>query len=513
LKIVNEWKDNIADILLKQQWKTKNNDSTSYSDTEDVQPYVQQVKMTVEKVLLLKPKRQSLLRMVQESIHFKKLEILSSVFEYLKGKLDLPDVSEKSSQDDWEAKLRDKDEMLEETAENFSNQMFLKGKFYQEIKQFCQSSEFYKKHPSPPDPPTFENQMKPEDLISKLSTWKERIVYEAGRYAPEIVTIDDDEPPKKLQKLVENNVSLNSDTTLSPKDVRKMISKFKETRIYKDCINRPHTPNFNDANTFDECLKIVNEWKDNIADILLKQLENTNSVLLGGNHQNSAAIKRPVVDMNNSLSTAAIKRPVVDMNNSLSTAAIKAVVDMSNSLSTAAVKRPVVAMNNSLSTAAIKRTVVDMNNSLSTAVIKRPVVDMNNSLSTKVQCHSNGDTLTEDLDKVISTFNGLDVDIISRLDPNKELFDYVKEKSMAYICAVSVKSPNGQRLTETIVYNQNGFTPCGLYNKNNSCTKAFVHKDAYHGRVIHSCLLCHFVLSGLVNIHIMSNCPLLSLLK
>ena len=75
------------------------------------------------------------------------------------------------------------------------------------------------------------------------------------------------------------------------------------------------------------------------------------------------------------------------------------------------------------------------------------------------------------------------------------------------------RSPNGQRLTETIVYNQNGFTPCGLYNKNNSCTKAFVHKDAYHGRVIHSCLLCHFVLSGLVNIHIMSNCPLLSLLK
>ena len=71
------------------------------------------------------------------------------------------------------------------------------------------------------------------------------------------------------------------------------------------------------------------------------------------------------------------------------------------------------------------------------------------------------------------------------------------------------RNPNGIKLVNELIEDRTGYVPCGQYNKDNSCALPFVHQNDKGENMIHCCALCYFVLSGLINIHLLRKCPLL----
>lgn len=68
----------------------------------------------------------------------------------------------------------------------------------------------------------------------------------------------------------------------------------------------------------------------------------------------------------------------------------------------------------------------------------------------------------------------------------------------------------GLDLVETLVEDRFGYIPCSQFNQTNTCSSQdFVHSE----NRIHSCALCFYSLNGLINIHYLSKCPLLSYLE
>ena len=57
--------------------------------------------------------------------------------------------------------------------------------------------------------------------------------------------------------------------------------------------------------------------------------------------------------------------------------------------------------------------------------------------------------------------------------------------------------------------NEQDLKPCVFFNRDNSCDKPFIHNETEDTSNIHSCALCYYTLSGLVNVHTISKCPLL----
>ena len=72
------------------------------------------------------------------------------------------------------------------------------------------------------------------------------------------------------------------------------------------------------------------------------------------------------------------------------------------------------------------------------------------------------------------------------------------------------RAPNGIQLVNDLIEDRTKYLPCGQFNKDNSCDLPFVHLNEKNENVIHSCALCYFVLSGLINVHLLRKCPLLS---
>ena len=103
----------------------------------------------------------------------------------------------------------------------------------------------------------------------------------------------------------------------------------------------------------------------------------------------------------------------------------------------------------------------------------------------------------------------------------RHLVNFKKEINSRYMSSLSYfnkafsqyslyRSPNGMKLVQKIVEDRNGYNPCGRFNKDNSCDLSFVHSNDKNENIIHSCALCYFALSGLINIHRLPKCPLLS---
>ena len=72
------------------------------------------------------------------------------------------------------------------------------------------------------------------------------------------------------------------------------------------------------------------------------------------------------------------------------------------------------------------------------------------------------------------------------------------------------RAPNGIQLVNDLIEDRTKYLPCGQFNKDNSCDLPFVHLNEKNENMIHSCALCYFVLSGLINVHLLRKCPLLS---
>ena len=72
------------------------------------------------------------------------------------------------------------------------------------------------------------------------------------------------------------------------------------------------------------------------------------------------------------------------------------------------------------------------------------------------------------------------------------------------------RAPNGIQLVNDLIEDRTKYIPCGQFNKDNSCDLPFVHLNEKNENMIHSCALCYFVLSGLINVHLLRKCPLLS---
>ena len=75
------------------------------------------------------------------------------------------------------------------------------------------------------------------------------------------------------------------------------------------------------------------------------------------------------------------------------------------------------------------------------------------------------------------------------------------------------RAPNGIKLVNALIEDRTGYVPCGHFNKDNSCDLPFVHLNEKNENMIHSCALCYFVLSGLINVHLLKKCPLLSFIS
>jgi len=121
------------------------------------------------------------------------------------------------------------------------------------------------------------------------------------------------------------------------------------------------------------------------------------------------------------------------------------------------------------------------------------------------------DVATESRNSMISSIKeSIDFDKVSSLDPDTELLSYIKVVAHGYKDAISSSAPNGIQLVNDLIEDRTKYLPCGQFNKDNSCDLPFVHLNEKNENMIHSCALCYFVLSGLINVHLLRKCPLLS---
>ena len=105
---------------------------------------------------------------------------------------------------------------------------------------------------------------------------------------------------------------------------------------------------------------------------------------------------------------------------------------------------------------------------------------------------------------------GIDFNALIRMEPDIEMMAYVQAKASLYATATEAKYPDGRMFVGSLVGGCVRYVPCGAFNKDNSCSMAFVHPDQHGEQRIHSCLLCYFALCGMINLHRLSQCPLLS---
>lgn len=107
----------------------------------------------------------------------------------------------------------------------------------------------------------------------------------------------------------------------------------------------------------------------------------------------------------------------------------------------------------------------------------------------------------------------IDLDKITTMDPDTEMMSYVSNLSINYATAIDQKHAKTRGFVGSLVGGCVRFIPCGAYNKDNSCpSKSTLHSDKSCEKRIHSCVLCYFVLSGMINMHRLPKCPLLAYL-
>ena len=110
----------------------------------------------------------------------------------------------------------------------------------------------------------------------------------------------------------------------------------------------------------------------------------------------------------------------------------------------------------------------------------------------------------------IKTARGLDFSALVAMEPETEMMAYVQAKANEYAQATDTKYPDGRVFVGSLVGGCVRYVPCGSFNKDNSCPMSFVHPDLNGEQRIHSCALCYFALCGMINLHRLSQCPLLS---
>ena len=109
----------------------------------------------------------------------------------------------------------------------------------------------------------------------------------------------------------------------------------------------------------------------------------------------------------------------------------------------------------------------------------------------------------------------IDLEKIATLDPDTELMSYVRNLSINYANAIDQKHSKTRGFVGSLVGDESlSFSPCGAYNKDNSCPfQSTLHPDKLcnYKQSIHSCILCYFVLK-MINMHRLPKCPLLAYL-
>ena len=126
--------------------------------------------------------------------------------------------------------------------------------------------------------------------------------------------------------------------------------------------------------------------------------------------------------------------------------------------------------------------------------------------------HSTRDRICEPVDMEIDTvklepdnIEIIDLHYIQSLEP-EALLKYVQKQSKFYTDYVDDDS---RSFIGSLVGACTQFVPCGKFNKDDSCSQDFIHTDKNGEKRIHSCVLCYFVLSGMISMHRLPNCPLL----
>ena len=125
--------------------------------------------------------------------------------------------------------------------------------------------------------------------------------------------------------------------------------------------------------------------------------------------------------------------------------------------------------------------------------------------------HSSRDRLCEPVDMEIDVklepdnTKIIDLHYIQSLGP-EELLKYVQKQSKFYVDTVDDDS---RSFIGSLVGACTQFVPCGNFNKDDSCSEDFIHTDKNCEKRVHSCVLCYFVLSGMISMHRLPKCPLL----
>merc|ERR1712008_525995 len=88
----------------------------------------------------------------------------------------------------------------------------------------------------------------------------------------------------------------------------------------------------------------------------------------------------------------------------------------------------------------------------------------------------------------------VDFKLISSLDANTDMMEYIQGISQSYTESLDKKYPDGRQFIGSIVGGCIRFIPCGHYNKDNSCDLEFVHNDQNDEKIILACRFCYFVL-------------------
>ena len=102
---------------------------------------------------------------------------------------------------------------------------------------------------------------------------------------------------------------------------------------------------------------------------------------------------------------------------------------------------------------------------------------------------------------------GVNFNLIVRMEPQIELISYIQTIAPYYARLMENKNYEAKIMIEDLSSGSEGFTPCGYFNKDNSCQTKFLHPDG----TIHICALCYYSLGGMMNVHRLSQCPLLNL--
>ncbi len=108
---------------------------------------------------------------------------------------------------------------------------------------------------------------------------------------------------------------------------------------------------------------------------------------------------------------------------------------------------------------------------------------------------------------------GIDLDLVRVMQNGRDILNYVQSKAGLYAERVDNKNGDCRRLLSSLVKKgslEGKFVPCPFFNKDNSCDNPPVHLGTDFTNQIHACALCFFTLDGMINLHQLCNCPLLS---